>query len=268
MAEYAQWPRLDGFGGGEAPLMARLLHSNYELLASPRKVPLHKHCSWQADFILEGRALVFDMSGRKLALAQGEIVFIPPESAHGFIYRRKGVRWLTFWFALEGASLQEGPLLLKPDSLSKALLEALKETQTGGRLRAAANPCAEHTLAALLALALPQRDEGMEIPDNIAGQTMKWILRSGGRRLSVKEMAQSLSCSQSHLSHSFKRQWGVSLKTFIDTERARTLERLLPISEMKPSRLAAELGFRDVCELSRFCKRRLGAAPRNLRSSE
>jgi len=248
-----------------SPFQVSFLYSNQDDLKAPRKVPRHKHPSWQADLIHEGSAVFVDDEGRESVLGPGDAMLIPPELPHSFVYRKAGVRWMTFWFFSKGLDPSAGPLRIAGSELSKsvfAALQAILSLPEGPRRSNAIGSC----LCALFESCLPGGEALAEdVPDGLAGQAMLWIRRSEGRRVDVKEISLALGCSASHLSHAFKAQFGRSLKSYIDESRARMLESLVLHAELSPAELAASLGFRDSCELSRFCKRKLGGSPRTLR---
>ncbi len=270
MAKYATWPPVLSEGAERSGrLAATFLYSTRDYhLKIPQfshKVPPHKHSSWQADLMREGSAVFVDASGAELVIGPGDTILIPPERPHSFLYRRSGARWMTFWFSLKGLDPEMEPLRLEASPFSNAVFSALELLllMPEGSPRSNAIGSA---LSALLEASLPAREGwSEEIPPGLAGQAMLWIRRSEGRRLDVKEVCQALRCSPSHLSHAFKAQFGCSLKSFIDESRAKMIERLVSQAELSPAQLAESLGFRDSCELSRFCKRKLGASPRALR---
>ena len=249
---------------GEGRLAVSLLYTNRDHLMKFRKVPLHKHPSWQADMILEGCALFVDASGRETALNPGETILIAPGLRHSFIYRKPGVKWLTFWFSAKGLSGKISSLRIEASPLSRSFFstfDLLLEGELPQESRAAAIGSA---LAAFLEASFPDDGPRRPVLPGLLGQAMLWIERSEGRRVDIKEICEAIGCSPSHLSHSFRRQFGQPLKEFIDARRAEVVDRLVRQAELSPAQLAESLGFRDSCELSRFCRRRLGLSPRKL----
>ena len=249
-------------------LNVSFLYSNYEREGGhPHKVPMHKHPSWQADLLLEGSCLFIDAAGHETVLRPWESILIAPESLHSFDYKRKGIRWMTFWFSVEGLGQDWTALRLEPSDVSKALflsLQQILDAEDAMPSQSRANATG-NCLAALLESSLPWEETPHAVTEGVAGQAMLWIERSEGRRIDIKEICDALGCSPSHLAHSFKEQFGRSLKSAVDERRAEVLARLVRQAELRPSQIASALGFRDTSELSRFCRRRLGASPRKLR---
>ena len=208
------------------------------------------------------------VGGWKRALSDGDAVFISPDTRHGFVYRQPGVKFLTCWFALKKLPSIERIAVLKATPASRGIIRALYELQPpagsvpSSRMASAIESCLE----ALLALfhGGGNEDECGIFPANVAGMAMRWVLRCGGKRVAIKEMASAFNCSRGHLSHAFKAEYGFGLKEFIDAKRAEILEKMSRQTLLSPARLAEHFGFRDSAELSRFCKRKLGASPRNL----
>ncbi len=252
----------------EAKTEVTLLFSGRGYFDKQLNVPLHEHPSWQADLFLEGGCVACGVGGWKSALSTGDAVFIAPDTRHGFDYQRPGVKFLTCWFVLKNLPSIERIAVLKSSPASQGLIRALYELQPtagtvpSGRMASAIESCLE----ALLAL-FPCGDDGVSgiFPANLAGMAMRWVQRCGGGRVAIKEMASAFNCSRSHLSHAFKDEYGFGLKKFIDSKRAEILEKMSRQTMLSPAKLAEHLGFRDSAELSRFCKRRLGSSPRNLR---
>jgi AraC-like DNA-binding protein len=247
-------------------LKASFLYSHREKGSGRHTVRRHSHPSWQMDLITAGSCVLVDESGTRMALAEGEGVLIPPGRGHSFLYRRDGAGWMSFWFALEGLAL-ERPIHLRRSEFSQALFAALRvlvdaEEEGASRSRAAAlGDC----LAALIGRSEAMKEDATPSVEGLAGKAALWSERSEGRRVDIKEIADALGCSASYLSHAFKKEFGRSMKSALDERRAGVLKRLLGQEELRPAQIAASLGFRDLGELSRFCRRHLGASPRGLR---
>ena len=246
-----------------------LLYAHSGLMESARTIEKHSHGSWQADLITEGSAIFVDASGEKTFISKNELVLIPPEKEHYFIYRGGTVKWMSFWFSMKGLDDWMSPRRLPSTEISTGLFACLDmilaapSFSAGSRHGDAAADCLAALFSILLAdeLAVPAQASGL------ASKAMSLIQRSRGGRISVKELCELLNCSKSYLSHEFRRSTGISLKNYIDRHRAEILEQVLEQAELSPAQIAESMGFRDSCELSRFCKRMLGRSPRIFRST-
>lgn len=233
--------------------------------AKAHKTPFHKHPSWQCDMLLDVGAVFIDGTGRETVLNPGDAILIPPGRRHAFAYRKDGASWLAFWFSLKGVSPDIEPLRIRAGVFSRSvissleLLHELEDVSPARRLTASSS-----LLAGFMEASLPGDEPMRPVCEGLPGRALLWIERREGRRADVKELCEAVGCSPSHLSHAFKKEFGESLKEFIDRRRAETLERLIRQTDLSPSKLASMLGFRDSCELSRFCRRRLGSSPQKL----
>jgi AraC-like DNA-binding protein len=254
--------------GVSGRLSVEFIYSNRGELKGPRKVPPHRHPSWQADLIYEGSALFIDSDGAESVIGPMECVLIAPEREHAFIYRKADTRWLTFWFSLRGLEERRAPERFEADAVSRALYAALKEQMDAAGPMLGRKACAlSASLEALFNYWLREARTPAASCGGLAGDAIALIAGSEGRRLDCKGLCAALGCSKSHLSHAFKKACGRSVKSYIDARRAETLKRLLGQAELRPAQIAEALGFRDSCELSRFCRRNLGLSPRQFQNS-
>jgi len=97
---------------------------------------------------------------------------------------------------------------------------------------------------------------------------MAYIKSQNGRRVTINELAEKFSYSRSHLSKIFKQEYGMSLKSYIDTLRLEKAKEMLAYSERTISEIAHELDFKDIYTFSRFFKRNTGLSPKHYRKTE
>ena len=237
---------------------------------SPHQTPWHKHSSWQLDLMLDDACLFFAPHGATIEISTWDSILIPPETMHSFLYKRKEAAWIALWFSGEGLPALDSPIRLKGNSVSKAIALAMSALLDDGEKfdddvrYEAAGDC----LSVLLRATMAKRMHEPKKLSGVAGNALRWIERSQGKRVDVKELCEGIGCSASHLSHSFRKEFGRSLKEFIDERRAEFLARALTHVEIAPAKIARDFGFRDVSELSRFCRRNIGSSPRNFREAQ
>jgi len=94
------------------------------------------------------------------------------------------------------------------------------------------------------------------------------IENSFGRRLSVREVAQSICIDDRYLYNLFRQYEGISPKEFICQCTIRHARRLLSDTALSITQIAAALGFDDVCTFSKFFHKRTGLSPRAYRSGQ
>jgi len=119
-------------------------------------------------------------------------------------------------------------------------------------------------VAALFA-ACYRPEEGESEFDSLEWQIRELVRERDGTYLSVAEAAERVGYSPGHLSARFRAEHGVSLKTFLDRERARRAAELVRYSDLSFGRIAYEMGFGDGFAFSRFFKRLHGVSPRAFR---
>ena len=101
---------------------------------------------------------------------------------------------------------------------------------------------------------------------SLAAQALRLIHRTGEGN-TIRELAEKLFVSPSALSRAFRREYGVSLREYMDDERLRLAKRLLREGRQKTPAIAANVGFQDVSAFLRWFHQRCGMTPAAYRSS-
>ncbi|MGB3064410.1 AraC family transcriptional regulator [Sphingobacterium thalpophilum] len=83
--------------------------------------------------------------------------------------------------------------------------------------------------------------------------------------LQIKTIAQKFNISPSYFGVYFKKNFGMSLRSYINTYRLELIESRLKSSTYTLKQIAAELGFVDESHLSHFYKRAKGLSPKAYR---
>lgn len=91
------------------------------------------------------------------------------------------------------------------------------------------------------------------------------LAASEGRRLDVRDLAETVALSQDYFSRLFKRTFGVSPRSWLLNERLRQGGNMLLESNASVSEIAFELGYGDVFLFSKQFKERYGVSPRGYR---
>jgi AraC-like DNA-binding protein len=89
---------------------------------------------------------------------------------------------------------------------------------------------------------------------------------SFGTSTSVRDYAQALGVTTSHLNESLRLETGLTAGDLIRTRRILEAKRLLLHSELTMAEIGYELGFEDPSYFSRFIRRELKTSPGELRS--
>lgn len=230
----------------------------------------HDHNYWQAEFICSGNALMqFDKYC--MDLSENSILLIPPGIRHALRYEKQEFSAWSLKFQVNGFAPNLKPIMLPPSRLAvncRRFLEQILKLRYPdfSLLRTPWSlpddfpeaVMVEHLLAGLLAYAYNERQESSFQP----GDKIHSILKNSlGKPLTVAEAAEKLGYSRGHISVMFRQQFGISLKTFIDRERAEIARQLLNYTDMNISEVADAMGFQDVYYFSNFFKRLNGASP-------
>lgn len=199
-------------------------------------------------------------------MALGDALLIPPGCVHRFTYPT-GSHYLSFKFRIGRLPHQGRPCLSDRSGSGRRLCMILNDiVPDAGEPRGMALAMTEHLLAALVihhygSLEGHKRSNKSTLTDTIE----EFVRQQGGRRVTVRDVAEQMKCSVSSISSRFREEKGASLKQWLDSERGDVAERLLMYSDMNASQIAYHMGFPDLFSFSRFCRRVLGESPRSIK---
>jgi AraC-like DNA-binding protein len=231
-----------------------------------RQCVRHDHSFWQAEIVTAG-PIRADLAGQDQILLAGDIVLLPPGTSHQFFYPAENVAWVSVKFSCEAIECRPVPRRVPQDDSTHALLTALHahlpESPDAPR---SDQQILEHLLAALLTrLYWAGLSEPRETASSLVRQINRYLRSTGGRRVTVAEVAGQLGYSVSHVSAIFRKDRGRTLKSHIDRHRARLAGRLLEFSDLSVTDVSRMLDFPDVFSFSRFFSRVAGQSPRQFR---
>lgn len=83
----------------------------------------------------------------------------------------------------------------------------------------------------------------------------------------ISELAQQLARSPAHLGRAFKRDYGITLATYIKAQQVRCAARLLRETRLSTARIAYLSGFGTRRTLFRAFRQRMGMSPEEYRRS-
>lgn len=113
--------------------------------------------------------------------------------------------------------------------------------------------------------------EGSEIrrresnEDMILTQAIEYILHNTSARITVSELADFCSCSESYLSRIFKRRTGVNISIYINKVRVEQSKKALTSSNDSIAEIASSVGFSDPNYFSRVFTQIMGIPPKEYR---
>lgn len=104
------------------------------------------------------------------------------------------------------------------------------------------------------------------VKPTVAELAKKYISENINRKLSIGDICDYLKCSKSTLLTTFKKQYGITVNTFITEVRLDMAIRLLGNGNMTISEIAAETGFSDQSYFSKVFSARFGIPPSEYRT--
>lgn len=99
----------------------------------------------------------------------------------------------------------------------------------------------------------------------VADMAKKYINENIGGKISIGDICHVLNCSKSTLLTTFKKQYGITVNTYITEQRLAIAVRLLSESNMTISEIAAETGFSDQSYFSKVFSAKYGVPPSEYR---
>lgn len=242
-----------------APLVS-LLYLDHGTSTGTPKAKVRHHDYWQIEVILEG-AVSVELDKRQRTVYQNQIIIIPPEVNHLFVYKQARKTW-SIKFALKDFEGSFSPLILPDESpncriFSNSIIEMFKPLK---QFSPELYTPLEYLLGALLRVCYSEEDQDNNVPEWFI-RTRELMTTQNERYFSIEEIAEKVGYSRIHLSRLFKSYTGIPLKEYYDKERALAATRKLLYSNKSISNIAQEMGFTDIYSFSRFYKRVTGISP-------
>lgn len=145
----------------------------------------------------------------------------------------------------------------------RALYEELKEQRRGF------TQVANNYLQMLVLLIFRLIDEGAVQPRGaqfgLCGSVRQYIERNYHKSILVRDIAQVLGVSHSHLTHAFTSEVGISPQQYLITQRILEAKRLLIMSDMPVFEVAAAVGYPSVPRFNSQFRQSTGTSPGSYR---
>lgn len=240
-------------------------HLFYELShkTAGQGIRQHAHPFWQLELLRAGR-ISSTVAGLDYVSAPGDLLFIPPETAHSLVCKEGPAECLIVKFRAEATARR--PVHITGSTLAVATAEALCELLPDPPRPLQANP--KHQAELLLQVLFhhaypPDKEPGRGLKERIDAH----LARREGGYVTVEEIAKLAGYSVSHTSRLFRDAHGQSLKQYLDRKRADFSRNLLRYSELTIAEVAQRQEFNDLSAFSRFVRRHLGASPREIQDA-
>ena len=211
-------------------------------------------------------------------LQRGGDTFVLPPLAYAAWQFERPVRLLTA--SIPASLISNGarhagipltPDKIRPLHLHDSVVSNLLHALAGGaNLCGSARDAYVQPLAAALAikLALAYMDAGAQrltpVPDRRIVKVTDYIAAHFAERMSIRQLAQLVNMSESHLKAQFKQTMGTTIHRYIVTTRVQFAMREISSEQSALSDVAHRAGFADQSHMSRWIKRVAGVPPHRL----
>ncbi|MFP4443610.1 MAG: helix-turn-helix domain-containing protein [Spirochaetia bacterium] len=229
---------------------------------SKREIPIHSHDFWQLEAGVEGK-IAADTGTALITLEPGDILLLPPDCPHGFMYPGGSVRWITVKFTYPAPSQKKSGLLVPGTSEYRAAFLLASLIQDSALAGSEGRIAAEGLLRSIAGVWACRYGRTVH---PIRAAVDRMLEQRKGGPLTVAEAAEEIGCSAAHLSRKFRCVSGETLKRYIDSFRCSYLVKQLIYTTLTVSEIAYNTGFPDIYTFSRFIKAKTGKSPRQIRS--
>ncbi len=246
------------------------LYGQYSPQERARKTPVHSHACWQLEGMVKGCAIVKTnvFSG---TLTPDRLFIIPPGCTHHFIYNGGSTVFISLKFSLNipekyRTDNWEPQIAASPEIIScyEMLIKSLDRCSSE-RETAALISSIEHLTASVIEKVYFLQEK--DIRDPITSR-LKWLInKSPNHSVKVKEVSKLLKCNKKYIAAHIRNETGMTIKEFIDSERAEIAAQTLSYSRNTIGEIAYMLGYPDQYTFSRFFKKLKGVSPREFRKN-
>ncbi len=100
---------------------------------------------------------------------------------------------------------------------------------------------------------------------SLTEQVIFYLKRFRTQKISSEDICNEFGCSRSHLSHTFNRDTGTTIREYLTALRIEDAKNLLKHSKLTVTEIAYSVGFSDSNYFSNVFKRNIGMSPRDWR---
>ncbi|MDR2347169.1 MAG: AraC family transcriptional regulator [Bifidobacteriaceae bacterium] len=216
-----------------------------------------------------------EMGGARRAVGPDQVLVVPPGEPHAY-GAEHGDPWTIWWFHAQGTDLGEllqaarlsvnRPVvnLARPERLVSLIDEIalrLEKDDSDASLAAAAG-AAWHALALIASdqRAAPSR------PDPVA-LAVEYLQARAGQSVPVRELADAVGLSPSHLTAIFRRSTGYAVVEYQTRLRLARASQYLTVTDLTVKQVATRVGYSDAFYFSRRFRAVYGLSPSAYRAS-
>ena len=242
-----------------------------ETVAAP--FPDHLHSQAELLYLFEGSAGM-RVGGQTWTLAPGDLCVCFPGVVHGYAERSEGARGLMLIFAPElfgdFSGMMSRYVAETPLVRAKELPEDVRFCMEQLRRECACGPD-ERVARGYIQVALARVLPGMAMADRTAAATdtsydvLKYLAEHFAEPITLDSLSRALCVSKSYLSHTFSRQLGANLRTYVNTLRLDYACSLLRGTDRSVTQIAYESGFESQRTFNRAFSLQYGMPPSRYR---
>lgn len=256
---------------------------------NPNKVDYHTHDYYEFYFFLEG-AVSIQIEQEIYPLRFGDIMLIPPGTAHRLVIHDRNVRYrrFVFWISLAyceslGASSSDYTYLMRKATDDKIhifhndrisfnmiqtkiirLLEEIHSERFGKKVQIplCVNDLVLHVNRIIYEQDFPESRSG---ESSLYEKLLAYIEEHIDEELSLDELAETFYVSKYHIAHIFKENLGMSIHQYIMKKRLSLCSEAL-LSNESISGVYSSFGFGDYSSFYRAFKKEYGISPKEFQT--
>lgn len=242
------------------------------------RISPHRHREIVQILHMENGHADVQIDGEEFALKSGEIVYVPVQAVHGFLFRQ-GAEGGVFSFPLTlvsnlpsaSADLQaklSRPLHSPVDKLLKTLLSALDDTfhQTGTFQAHQLATLAQSALVAIASLAAKESEAAQSIGQRRMSELDALLRHDLNVTRSIDDYAHQLGITAGHLNRICREATGTNAGSYIEAARMVEASRLLAFTQLSIGEIGYRLGYDDPPYFSRRFRQVIGKTPSQYRA--
>lgn len=221
--------------------------------------------SYEIILVLQGVAHIYE-ENKRFSVGPGEILLLRPGVEHGGWRVTQGgmrfywIHFLTDDFPSLGVTPGKAPYR-DGYRLESAFRQLLHVANAPG----APSYACEAALALLLAQMRMAEMDLSRASSKLVGEVSGWIQANSIRRLTVLQVAERFSYHPDHLCVLFQKNFGMSLKQYINSEHLKRLRALL-CGPLSIKEIASQCGYGNESQLVHFFKYHEGISPAGYRN--
>ena len=214
-------------------------------------------------YVVKGTVMMFE-EDRKFELRKGDCIVLEKGKQHGgYAAAGKSVGFYWFEFYSDTDFIEE----IKTVSFGSSdtflcLARQLVRVTESPSYPSEVTDCYVRLLLSEIK-AFSKKDKGSAYP--VCGIIAEWIRNNSGRKIDVEEISKVFGYNRDYISRAFKRNFGISLKEYIDAERMKYIKGLLSATSYPLKQIAQMTGFQNYKAFLKFFSYHCGETPNEYR---